>query len=277
MKNLGSYLIEFEEDGSMKTKEYPDNCAVGGDKHCPVIVITYNKYTFSANNGIWKAQTQIEDTFLRFKGRNQGIIASDFFLPFSQLNLFSLLEEKRKEVVDLIVTEAVELFEYEKSNEGYWDGFKLHKQVVNKVLPIAEALYPDYTLLFLFDNATSHFVFAQDALCTTQINKEIGRQQPWLCNGWFKKDGANIVQPMFFQKEDGTQCQKRIQQILEKKKPWSQKRLKLEYPKPKCFNFKVMANCKICIKNHRCDTCKVPKNHSSFNYSKIQKCDSYAH
>ena len=38
-------------------------------------------------------------------------------------------------------TEAVEVFEYEKNNDGYWDGAKLHQQVVNKALPIAEALY----------------------------------------------------------------------------------------------------------------------------------------
>ena len=38
-------------------------------------------------------------------------MASDFFLPFGQLNLFSLSEEKKKEVIDktrLIVTETME-------------------------------------------------------------------------------------------------------------------------------------------------------------------------
>lgn len=111
----------------------------------------------------------------------------------------------------LTVTETVELFRYGKSNEVYWDGHKLHKQVVNKALPIAEVLYPGYSLLFLFDNATSHFVFAQDALCTKQMNKGTGGQQLWLSNGWFEKNRACIIQPMFFQKEDGTWCQKRIQ------------------------------------------------------------------
>ena len=97
-------------------------------------------------------------------------MASDFLLPFGRLNLSSLSEEKKKKVIDktgLTVTEAVELFGYGKSNEGYWDGPKLHKQVVNKALPIAEALYPGYLLLFLFDTVISHFVFAQDALRTT--------------------------------------------------------------------------------------------------------------
>ena len=54
--------------------------------------------------------------------------------------------------------------------------------MVNKALPIAKTLYPGYSLLFLFDNATSHSVFAQDALYTAQMNKGMGGQQSWLHN-----------------------------------------------------------------------------------------------
>lgn len=178
----------------------------------------------------------------------------------------------------LLVTKAVELFEYGKSNKGYWDGVKLHKQVVNKALPIAEVLYPGYSLLFLFYNATSHSVYAQNALRTAQMNKGVGGQKPWLRNGWFEKDGAYIIiQPMSFQKEDGTWYQKGVQQVLEERKLWPQQGLKLECLKPKCFNCEVMANCKICIKSHKCETCKAPKNYSSINCSKAQKCDSCAY
>ena len=75
--------------------------------------------------------------------QGQGIMTSDFLHSF------------RRE------TEAVEVFEYGKNNNRYWDGAKLHKQVVSKALPIAEALYPQYSLLFLFDNATNHSVYAK--------------------------------------------------------------------------------------------------------------------
>ena len=78
------------------------------------------------------------------------------------------------EKIGLTFTEVVELFEYGKNNEKYWDGPKLHKQVVTKALPIAEALYPGYSLLFLFDNATSHSVYADNALYITGINKKSG-------------------------------------------------------------------------------------------------------
>ena len=90
-------------------------------------------------------------------------MALEFLLLFGRLNLSSLPEDKKKEVmekVEITITEAVVLFEYGKANKGYWDGPKLHQQVVNKALPIAEVLYPGYSLLFLFDNATSHSVNA---------------------------------------------------------------------------------------------------------------------
>lgn len=58
--------------------------------------------------------------------------------------------------------EAVELFEYRKANKRYWDRFKLYKQVVNKALLLTGILYLGYSLLFLFDNTTNYFVYAQD-------------------------------------------------------------------------------------------------------------------
>ena len=72
------------------------------------------------------------------------------------------------------MTETVEVFGYRKQNERYWDGGKLHRRVVNKVLPIAEALYPGYSPLFLLDNATSHSFYVEDALRTQNISKGIG-------------------------------------------------------------------------------------------------------
>ena len=55
MKDLKSYLVEFEEDRSIKTKEYPDDCAVRGDKRCLIIVSTHDECIFFANDRIQKA------------------------------------------------------------------------------------------------------------------------------------------------------------------------------------------------------------------------------
>lgn len=90
----------------------------------------------------------------------------------------------------LTVTEAVELFEYGRNYEGYWDGAKLHEQVVFKALSIAEAFYPSYAFFFLFNNAMSHSVYASNALCTNNMNKNIGSQQAQLRTGGYEMNGV---------------------------------------------------------------------------------------
>lgn len=145
---------------------------------------------------------------------------------------------------------------------------------MNKALPIAEALYPGYSLLFLFDNATSHSVYADNALRSGNMNKGPGGKQSWLRNGWFEKDGMQVEQSMSFQEMNGQFTQKGVQRVLEERSLWPHKGLNLEYPKPKCFNCEVAANYKICEKGHKRDSCKAPKNHSSDNCSKARKCDA---
>ena len=61
--------------------------------------------------------------------------------------------------------------------EGYWTGEHLLHQIINKALPIAKSLYPSYELLFMFDNLTSHSIYAKDALQVAQMNKRPGDQQ----------------------------------------------------------------------------------------------------
>lgn len=42
-EELKPYLVEFNEDGTMKEKIYPADCAVGGSDRRPVIVITHDE------------------------------------------------------------------------------------------------------------------------------------------------------------------------------------------------------------------------------------------
>ena len=149
--------------------------------------------------------------------------------------------------------------------------------MVNKALPIAEALYPGYSLLFLFDNATSHSVYAKDVLQVKDMNKGAGGQQPRLRNGWFYRHGIQVDQPIDFQGDNGQLTQKGIQKVLEEWNLWPAKGLKLECLKPKCFNCQLVAECKICVKGQKCDSCKVPKQHSgTITCSKNRKCDACA-
>ena len=52
MEELKPYIVGFDENGAMKPKAYPPDCAVGDNHWQPIIVITHDEYTFSANAGI---------------------------------------------------------------------------------------------------------------------------------------------------------------------------------------------------------------------------------
>ena len=129
IKELKSYMVEFDENGAMKPKVYPSDCVVERENRQLIIVITHNKCTFFVNDGVCKAWTWKRDAFLWPKSWRQSIIALDFILPYRRLNLNSFTQERRKKLaqtIRLLETEAVEIFEYEKNNNGYRDGAKLH-------------------------------------------------------------------------------------------------------------------------------------------------------
>lgn len=94
------------------------------------------------------------------------------------------------------MTEVVEIFEYRKNNDGYWDKTKLHQQVVTKALLIAKALYPSYSLIFLFDNATSHSVYIRDTLRIGDININLRSKQSYLHNNWYRDNSIDKIYPI---------------------------------------------------------------------------------
>lgn len=183
-------------------------------------------------------------------------MVSEFLLPFARLGLFHLSRIQQEEIMrntGLRINEAVEILEYEKNNDGYWDGAKLLWQVMEKALPIAEVLYPRYSILFMFDNATSHSVYAEDALCAHKINKGPGGKQVKLRNGWYvDRMGMYHIQSMWYLGSKGEQILKGIQRVLTERGLWPATGLNLECPKPKCYNCQMMADCKLCIKGTRC-------------------------
>lgn len=278
MQRLLPYLVEFTSNGEMKEKTYPNDCEVGGPNARPIILITHDESTFSANDAKRQAWIAENNTFLRPKGKGKGIMVSDFLLPWSRLNLFSLPTARQEELQNSgVPLEAAVLFEYGKEN-GYWDGKSLLRQAVDKALPIAEALYPGYSFLFLFDNATSHSVYADNALRASKMNKNDGGKQPFLRNGWFQKGEIKYCQEMFFIRQDpGTgnevRIQKGIQRVLEERGAWPTAGLKLECPKPKCPSCQEIVSCKVCIKRVLCDSCMEPKVHSSI-CGNGRDCDS---
>ncbi len=101
-------------------------------------------------------------------------MVSKFLLLFPCLGFFHLSRIQQERIMrntDLKTNEAVEILEYEKNNGGYWDGVKLFRQEIEKLVPIAEALCLGYSILFIFDNATSHSIYAENTLYTDKTIK----------------------------------------------------------------------------------------------------------
>ena len=207
-------------------------------------------------------------------------MVSDFLLPWSQLNLLPLSSEKQDELVSLgVPLEAVTYFEYRKMEERYWTGEHLLNQIQKKSLPIGEALYPRYSLLFMFDNATSHSIYAKDALQVANMNKRSGSQQAFLRPGWYiTPDGEVIAQQMCELHIHPTtsqsfQVQKGIQAVLLERGLWPSKGVRLECEKPKCATCQSFSICNVCIKGRKCDSCKEVKDHSG-HCTKQRICDT---
>lgn len=56
---------------------------------------------------------------------------------------------------------------------------------MKKALAIVEILYLRYSILFIFDNITSHLVYIKDSLCTYKMNKKPSDKQVIFCNSWY--------------------------------------------------------------------------------------------
>lgn len=152
-------------------------------------------------------------------------------------------------------------------------------QIVKKALPIGEALYLGYALLFLFDNATSHSIDAQDALQVAHMNKRPGGQQPFLRSGWFVGPNQDVVdQEMSTMVTNPTTgqsyfIQKGIQAILTERGLWPQGGVRLECKKPKCTNCQTLTTCRICVRGRKCESYKEAKQHSR-KCTKQRICDA---
>ena len=114
------------------------------------------------------------------------------------MNIFSLSNKWQLELTNSsIPAEAAVYFEYGSSNKKFWTGDHLLQQIVDKAFPIAEILYPGYELLFMFDNATSHSVYAKNVFHVRNMNKNQDSQQQVLQPGWYvTSNGEAKVQDM---------------------------------------------------------------------------------
>lgn len=63
-KELEPYLIKFNEDGTIKAKEYPSDYTIRSLNRQEVIIIIYDDSTFLANNSIQRVWTRKDNGFL---------------------------------------------------------------------------------------------------------------------------------------------------------------------------------------------------------------------
>lgn len=89
-------------------------------------------------------------------------------------------------------------------------------QIETKALPIGEALYLRYELLFIFDNVTSHAIYAKDVLQVVFMNKEPNSQQLFICTDGYKRIGGEIImQEMCLLSKNPELCQlTKIQKVI---------------------------------------------------------------
>lgn len=134
----------------------------------------------------------------------------------------------------------------------------------------------------MFDNATSHLIYAKDALQAANMNKGPGGQQPFLWPGWYKRsDRETITQNMYSVQHNSTigqptQIQKKIQAVLTEQGLWPHKDVQLACEKLKCTLCQAFSTCNICIKGTRCNLCKKAKDYSG-ECIKQRICDARAY
>lgn len=67
-------------------------------------------------------------------------------------------------------------FEYGKIDKRYWTGEDLLDQITNKAFSIMKELYPEYELLFIFNNIINNSIYVKNAVQVAYMNKKRGGQ-----------------------------------------------------------------------------------------------------
>jgi len=245
LEGLVPYLVEFDEFGRIKPKVYLRGCDIGG-LHPPVILVTHDESTLNSNEARSRVWIAHESTYLRPKGRGRGIMISDFLLPCGRLTAESLTIEQHQSLK--LPLHASKTFEFGSQNHaGYWSTDDIISYTLDTAVKMFKAVFPGYKALFLFDNASSHSSFAEDALRVQNMNLSGGGDQPAMRNRFFLKDEICIVQEMVA--ENG--LHKGIEAVLHEQGLCTMG-LRLECPKIQCAECQARRKCKIGVKGSYC-------------------------
>jgi hypothetical protein len=178
-------------------------------------------------------------------------MVSDFLLPCSRLSAERLSPEERDRLN--LPLHASHLFEFGAAGNGYWEAEDVIRHTVDVAVPMFEATFPGYQALFLFDNASSHAAYADDALLVQHMNLAPGGEQKRLRPGFMNGDKSQ-VHPMV----DEAGQPKGIRRVLEERGLWRPD-LKLECPRPRCDACERRAKCTSCVKGSVCTLLREKK------------------
>jgi hypothetical protein len=162
-------------------------------------------------------------------------MVSDFLLPCSRQSAERLSPEERYRLN--LPLHASHLFEFGAAGNGYWEAEDVIRHTVDVAVPMFEATFPGYQALFLFDNASSHAAYADDALLVQHMNLAPGGEQKRLRPGFMNGDKSQ-VHPMV----DEAGQPMGIRRVLEERGLWRPD-LKLECPRPRCDVCERCAKC----------------------------------
>ncbi|CAG8750096.1 15477_t:CDS:2, partial [Cetraspora pellucida] len=118
-----------------------------------------------------------------------------FYVYDGPHSMWGPLKDKQEEACVMMVLDA--------NRDGYWDSKKLLEQVVRAV-NIFERTHPECVGVFVFDNATSHKAFAEDALVASKMNFGPGGSVPKMQDTmWSGGHQSMIIEEDYFLWKDG--------------------------------------------------------------------------
>ncbi|RPB06967.1 hypothetical protein P167DRAFT_477251, partial [Morchella conica CCBAS932] len=202
-----------------------------GDKLC--IPVTHDEATCNANDGPHYQWIKGDENPLRKKSRGQGLHISEFITPYGRLSVpeYELSDQEliQHGLHKRYVTEIIQC-----GGDIWWDQDHIVQQTLTAI-KIFEAAHPGCQALFLFDNATSHSAFAEDALKSSKMNKGPGGEQPHMRDGyWYNENREKVIQYMNYSQDDeGIPLNfrgqpKGLQKVLEERGIWPKECLYLD-------------------------------------------------
>lgn len=202
-----------------------------GERLC--IPVTHDECTCNANDGPHHQWIKGDENPLRSKARGMGLHISEFITPWGRLSVGKdVMSDEQLLQLGLNQREATEIMQC--GGDIWWNQEDIVQQTLHAIT-IFEAAHPGCQALFLFDNATSHSAFAEDALRASKMNKGWGGKQPHPRDGYYQnKEGDIQVQKMSYEERDSNIPRKKwgkakgIQVVLEERGLWPKDGLYLD-------------------------------------------------